>query len=88
MQTSLTKAITRNLAHFDIEPFGPHDLRRTAATQMTGVGVSRLVLAKVLNHAEPGITAVYDRHGYDAEKRDALDRWGKQLDLLVGEAAA
>lgn len=87
-QTSLTKAITRNLAHFEIEAFGPHDLRRTAATQMTGVGVTRMVLAKVLNHAEPGVTAVYDRHGYDAEKRDALTRWGEQLERLVVDFAA
>jgi integrase len=40
----------------------PHDLRRTAASQMTSIGISRLVVSKILNHAEPGITAVYDRH--------------------------
>ena len=29
-----------------------------------------------MNHVESGITAVYDRHSYDAEKRHALDLWG------------
>ncbi len=53
--------------------FVPHDLRRTAASHMTGMGISRLVVSKVLNHVESGITAVYDQHSYDAEKRAALD---------------
>lgn len=57
----------------------PHDFRRTAATLMTAAGISRLVVAKVLNHAEKGVTAVYDRAGYDAEKRVALDTWARTL---------
>jgi hypothetical protein len=39
--------------------------------------------SKILNHVETGVTAVYDRHGYDLEKRDALDLWGKRLDQIV-----
>jgi len=31
-----------------------HDFRRTAASMMTGSGVRRLVVSKILNHAEPG----------------------------------
>ncbi len=61
----------------------PHDLRRTVASHMTGMGISRLVVAKLLNHAESGITAVYDRHGYDAEKRQALDAWGRRLQEII-----
>ncbi|MGB7219931.1 MAG: hypothetical protein WBD07_14120 [Vicinamibacterales bacterium] len=33
-----------------------------------------------VNHAETGVTAVYDRHSYDAEKRPALDFWGKRVE--------
>ena len=62
----------------------PHDLRRTAASHMTSIGISRLVVSKILNHAEPGITAVYDRHSYDHEKRAALNAWGARLDEIVG----
>ena len=36
---------------------------------MVGAGVPRLVVSKILNHVETGVTAVYDRHGYDLEKR-------------------
>jgi hypothetical protein len=50
---------------------------------MTSIGVSRLVVSKVLNHVEAGITSVYDRHSYDAEKRAALDAWGRRIEEIV-----
>jgi integrase len=62
----------------------PHDLRRTAASHMTSIGISRLVVSKILNHAEPGVTAIYDRHSYDTEKRAALTAWGARLEAIVG----
>ncbi len=66
-----------------------HDLRRTSASHMTGIGVPRLVVSKILNHMERGITAVYDRHSYDAEKRRALMKWETWLkELLVGRQPA
>jgi integrase len=63
--------------------FTPHDLRRTAASHMTGMGVPRLTVAKLLNHAERDVTAVYDRHSYDPEKRRALDAWGERVDAIA-----
>ena len=63
--------------------FRPHDLRRTAASLMTGMGISRLVVAKILNHVDPSITAVYDRHGYDNEKRQALEAWSARVQEIV-----
>lgn len=64
--------------------FTAHDLRRTAATHMAGMGVSRVTISKILNHVERGITtiydrAIYDRASYDAEKRRALRRWGEKV---------
>ena len=52
---------------------------------MVGGGVPRLVVSKLLNHVESGVTAVYDRHSYDPEKRAALDYWGARLEQLVSE---
>lgn len=64
----------------------PHDLRRTAASHMTSMGIPRLVVSKILNHKENSITAVYDRHSYDQEKRHALEAWGAKLaEIVVGE---
>ena len=67
--------------------FRGHDLRRTAASLMTSAGVSRLVVGKILNHVETGVTAVYDRHSYDAEKRAALDLWGHELQRILRKRA-
>ena len=51
---------------------------------MTGdLGINRLVVGKVLNHVETGITATYDRHGYDRQKRQALDAWGRRLEEIL-----
>lgn len=50
---------------------------------MTSTGTPRLVVSKVLNHVETGVTAVYDRHSYDAEKRKALTAWGRQLQRIL-----
>ncbi len=63
--------------------FVPHDLRRSAASHMTGMGISRLVVSKILNHVEKGVTAVYDRHSYDREKRQALEAWGCKLKGII-----
>lgn len=50
---------------------------------MTSMGISRLVVSKLLNHVESRITAVYDRHSYDGEKKEALDAWGARLGEIV-----
>jgi len=68
---------------FCIAHFTPHDLRRSAASHISAMGASRLVIAKILNHVESGITAVYDRYGYDMEKRAALDAWATKLETIV-----
>ncbi len=66
--------------------FVAHDLRRTAASMMASAGVNRVVIGKILNHAEPGVTAVYDRHSYDPEKRAALNAWGVRVEQILGRA--
>ena len=75
-------------ARLGLGDFRGHDLRRTAASRMTSAGVSRLVVGKVLNHVERGVTAVYDRHAYDQEKRAALDTWARELKAIVIQQAA
>jgi len=70
--------------------FRPHDLRRTAATVMTGdLGIPRLVVAKILNHADRDVTSVYDRASYDREKCRALNAWGARLmEIVEGQKSA
>jgi integrase len=62
-----------------------HDLRRTASTAMTrDLKISRFIVGRVLNHSEGrDVTAHYDVYEYDAEKKDALDRWGARMTRIV-----
>jgi hypothetical protein len=45
---------------FGIEPFSPHDLRRTARTNMGQPGVPPHVSELVINHKKQGMVEVYD----------------------------
>ena len=63
-----------------------HDLRRTAATGMARLGIRVRVTEAVLNHVGGtggGIVAVYQRHDYADEKRNALDAWARFVADLV-----
>jgi integrase len=70
-------------ADFGVENFRGHDLRRTAATAMASGGINRLVIGKVLNHAETGVTAIYDRATYDEQKAAALAWWDLKLKTIL-----
>ena len=50
---------------------------------MASMGVPRLVIARILNHAESGVTAIYDRYSYDREKREALEAWARRLEEIL-----
>ena len=66
-----------------IAPWRIHDLRRTMATQMRSIGVDRLVVSKILNHAESGVTKIYDRFSADPEKTAAMERWANHLRAII-----
>lgn len=59
-----------------------HDLRRSGATYMVRLGVPRLVVARVLGHADTDVTGRYDVHAYDREKRAALRKWADELQRI------
>lgn len=63
-----------------------HDLRRTAASGCAGLGIAPHVLEAVLNHRSgtiKGVAAVYNRYSYNAEKRAALEAWGRYVETLI-----
>lgn len=60
-----------------------HDLRRTCRTNLARLGVPEIVAERVIGHGPKGLVAVYDLHGYETEKRDALDRWARHIDLIL-----
>jgi integrase len=65
-----------------------HDLRRTLRTGLAELGVSFEVAERVLNHAMPGLQAVYNRHSYITEKRNALALWAEHVLSLAEKREA
>ena len=66
-----------------MKPLSPHDLRRTARTNMARVGISDEVGEEVINHMKPSVVGVYNKYRYDKEKKDALLKWeGLLLEIL------
>jgi len=57
-----------------------HDLRRTMATHMRRMGVDRITVSKILNHAEAGVTRIYDRYSCDDEQCRAMELWSNNLE--------
>jgi integrase len=78
-----------------IAKFTPHDLRRTAASLMANIGISRATIALCLDHAiikdddQRAVPAVTGKH-YDldpriAEKRAALQKLADEIRRIVAE---
>jgi integrase len=68
-----------------------HDLRRTMVSGMASLGVAPHVADKILNHVAgtiSGVAAVYQRHEFLKERRDALERWGAHVEDLLREVEA
>lgn len=77
-----SKWLRRLSAESETSDWRYHDLRRTAATNLAKLGVTQAVTEKILNHVSgivSGVAAVYNRHNYADEKREALETWGQRL---------
>ena len=71
----------------DVQPWGrwtPHDLRRTMRTGLSACKVRPDIAELTIGHVKGGIVAVYDQHGFDAERRAALESWEARLLRIVG----
>jgi integrase len=83
--SSIDHAVRRSTI-VGVENWTPHDIRRAVSSHLTAMQISRLTVSKILNHSESGsVTAIYDRHSYDTEKRNALEAWANRLkEILYG----
>ena len=78
-RTSNTKALMLSSGKWT-----PHDLRKTAATLMTALGVLPDIADKCLNHKEPNrMRRTYLLHSYDKEKQVAWETLGGRLQILT-----
>jgi integrase len=71
-----------------VEGWRLHDLRRTARTGMTRLGVARDHAEAAINHlsGRSKLERTYDRHDYAAEIIDALTLWQGHVAGLVGKS--
>jgi integrase len=68
-----------------------HDLRRTCVSGMARLGVAPHVADKILNHQGgtiSGVAAVYQRHEFLSERKEALDRWGAHVVHVLDQTSA
>lgn len=70
----------------DIAPYTLHDLRRTFSSAMAKLGMPIHVTEKILNHASgtiSGVAAVYNRHSYRNEMREAFSEYEAHLSKMI-----
>jgi integrase len=66
-----------------------HDLRRTCVSGMARLGIAPHVADKILNHQNgtiSGVAAVYQRHDFLAERKQALKLWGAHVARITARA--
>ncbi len=87
---TVTHAMWRNreALGFETNPATVHDLRRTFASGLSKLGIERLVISKLLGHAEGGITQIYDRWDRWPQKVAAMEAWSERLKEIVTGAPA
>ena len=67
----------------ELRPWVVHDLRRVVRTHLAALRVPDHVAEMILGHGKKGLQRVYDQHRYEAEMRDALERWAARLRSIV-----
>ncbi len=83
---ALDEAMQRTAGRSPVPHWTLHDLRRTAATGMSRIGIKPEVVEACLNHvsgAKAGVAGVYNRYSYLAEKKTAFERWANHIQAVV-----
>lgn len=73
--SSITTYVRRYIIANGCDHFTVHDLRRTFATHLGRLRVSRDIRKRLLNHSDGDVTGIYDRYDYLEEKRHAMEVW-------------
>jgi len=88
---STDRPLTRLCKRANVFDWTLHDFRRTFETGLQRLGFPIEVCEACTNHKSgsvSGIAAIYAKHDYAAEKRQAFDAWARHVTALVsGESA-
>ena len=80
---TVSHTMWRTRKGLDLADLRVHDLRRSSASGMSKLGIDRLVISKLLGHAEGGITKIYDRWDYWDRKVLAMEAWSEHINAVV-----
>ncbi|MFD0460573.1 site-specific integrase [Microvirga aerilata] len=84
--SGFSKAKARLDSLMTVQDWRLHDLRRTAATGMAGLGVPPHIVEAALNHvsgAKAGVAGTYNVEAYTVERKEALERWSFHVHSIV-----
>ena len=70
-------------AELSVPRLTPHDLRRSHGTTITSLGFGRPAMDRIQNHAQGGISSVYDRHEYAEENKEIMEAVASRIMQLV-----
>ncbi len=81
LESAMGSAVRKNfkLKKFSIAKFTPHDLRRTAVTNMARLKVPEEWRERIVNHLKEELDGIYNMYEYDDEKETSLKRWEEEL---------
>lgn len=89
--SGFSKAKARLDGLMTVQDWRLHDLRRTAATGMAGLGVPPHIVEAALNHvsgAKAGVAGTYNVEAYMRERKEALEKWAAHIESIVRLADA
>jgi integrase len=72
----------------ELVPWRQHHMRHTLKTWMQRARIPKDVRNAVQNHFDGDMDELYGHYSFEAEKRDALDRWARHLAALIDGPAA
>lgn len=83
-ENALSRAIARIQERIGIPKWTAHDLRRTFATHLgETLRLDPVVIEKCLGHKMPRIMATYNKNEMLPERKDALNKWGTHLEIIL-----
>jgi integrase len=60
-----------------------HDTRRTMRTGLSKLGVAPHIAELTINHVKGGVAAIYDRHRYERDIKQALALWAEHVASII-----
>ena len=84
---SINRFVQRMNNHLKFEPFVPHDFRRTISTRLSENKVHPHVTENMLGHVLGGVMAIYNKHDWLDEQREAYQLYWDLIEKILERAA-